>query len=160
VQIEYQLRCGPCVPAVPDAPARSIQAEDDEGGHSIECSVDERNGQRMLSFAARYVDPVLESNSYSIELHQAVSGGDPGASCVVRVVEPEPEGIYDGRCTALTPTADEPCSVQVAVEGDVASGSIYCGGIPSRGSAVETRILSAPGSHSAATFELRGCAGL
>lgn len=159
VQTEYQVRCLGCQPQAVDDRARVVQALDGENGFTIECSTNDRGGDRLVTFSAIYTDPEQESRSHSISIAQAaLDGDDPGSSCTVTVTEGA--NTYEGRCTGDDPTEERPCRVELSAEGGVVSGTVLCEGIANRSAAMVTRHVVAPGTEEAVEFEVHGCLGL
>jgi hypothetical protein len=159
VDVDYQVRCIDCEPRAADDAARDIRAIDGELGFSVECSVTERGGDRLLTFRAIYTDAERASRSYGISLVQAnVEGGDPGGSCLVVVTEGS--NTYEGDCSADEPDEESPCQVELEAEDGIVVGSILCEGVPNKNSSMSTRHVVDPNSEDPAKFEVHGCRNL
>jgi hypothetical protein len=159
VETDYQVRCIDCEPRAADDVVRHVRALDGQDGFRVECTVTEREGDRLLTFSAVYTDPERPNRSYSFGVVQAnIDAADPGGSC--RVTVSEGNNSYEGDCTADSPNDEEPCELQLELEDEIVIGSVLCENVPNKNTAMITRHLVEPNGDEPAEFEVHGCRGL
>jgi hypothetical protein len=157
IDLAYQVRCVDCDPRANDDPARAIHNVDGEEGLTLTCSVIERGGERLVSFAIEHTDSETNSVDYSLSVDQAsLDSKDPGSGCRVRAKEGS--NTYEGLCTGDDPSDETPCSLtDLKQSGNGVTGSLHCVHIPNKAQPELTRHIAAPSSTKAAKFEVTGC---
>ena len=162
-RLSWQVRCD-AMPGCMGLAARSIDADDGEGGHRIACDVRELgDGTRRLAFS------LADAAGHGL----AVSGGiipmDGGrladAGCELTATEPDDFDLR-GACGPNPPSEVTPCHVQ-RVDLDDSSGTptlraeLRCVGLRGERSMGTERELTAVEAASAyAVLEMTGCEGL
>lgn len=104
VRWHVQCRChGMCSGIDP----RDVNNIDGEDGHSISCSVRERDGQNVLTFRAQH------ESGYYLEIRDAEFSGSgaavSGSRCTVRIQESG--NTYQGPCGSSAPGDAQPCQI-------------------------------------------------
>jgi len=164
IDIDYQVRCLDCEPRSPDDPARRIALINGELGYQMDCHTSVVDGDEVLSFSILYSDPDDSSARHEIAVDRVdYQSGQPGSKCEVSVRERS--NLYEGGCTGSTPTADEPCQIEINVEDGVVRGEILCLEIPNSNIVTSTRNLvhsdeTGEPDERPAVFEIYGCTGI
>lgn len=165
-RISWRVRCGAAGGACDaDAPARSVDHADGEGGHTVACDV------TPLGDGNRRFDVAIESAAgHALRVRGATIAMDGdrivGSGCRLQIDEPEDFDL-EGACSSNPPSADRPCQIQRIDLTTSATGApalvaeIRCTAAPARGSSGVTRdVTAAEVATGYAELELTGCAGL
>src|SRR5689334_9073826 len=110
LDFNYQVRCLDCEPRSNDDPARDVHAVDGEDELTINCSVVDRGGDRLVSISVEHTDDRTGTVDYSLSIDQAnLDSKDPGNGCRVHVKEGP--NVYEGNCTGGDPNEETPCMI-------------------------------------------------
>jgi len=154
VEVDYQVRCVDCTPRAPDEPAHDITAVTGQHGFRVSCTGDEYGGSKTVSFSVDTNE--LQSNGnqgFSLAIHQALPGPDPGPSC--RVNAREGVNRYEGRCSADDPTDEIPGQVVMHWDEHLLASTVLRRHI--RDEIGSSRWIVASGSEEPAEFTVHGC---
>ncbi|UJR79194.1 hypothetical protein [Sandaracinus amylolyticus] len=160
-RIAWRVRCGGATGCTDDAPARIVDADDGEAGHSVECDV-----TPMADGNRRFVVTIGTPEGAAMRVRGATIAADGdriiGSNCRLEVDEPDDFDL-EGACSSNPPSADRPCQIQridITAERAV-TAEIRCTDVPAAGNPGVTRDVTDDDVVAAvAELELTGCAGL
>lgn len=163
MDLSYQVRCLDCTPAAPDESAHKIKAVEGEGGLDLTCRAQRDGDTRLINFNSTYPGSSDtdgdNTGRYVLRVERADLDGDSNEFCQVHLEESG--NTYEGRCGRGEPTEDQPCRVNLSVEGGVVKGDVYCSRITNINTARDIRYLVAPMTRAEpATFQVYGCTNL
>lgn len=159
VDMNYQVRCGDCMPRSADDLARDIKTLNGENNYIVACDAASQGGKRQLSFSVQHPGEHA-SDGYKFSVAQAlIDGKDPGSSCKVRVIEGG--NTYVGGCTSGAPSSENPCQLTFKLDGSIVTGTIWCKAIPNGANNTSVRDVVTPYTmNKPIPFEVDGCTGL